>query len=235
MGFDWRLGMIIGNTASSRVAISSSGPTFRSASTAQSSTGSLTTTIPSGAAAGDVLVLVIWILYNGKAGTVGTPPTGWTQRSYVDTSSGSSEDFVFGVYTKTAGSSEPSAVWSGGSNWINGQSSMIAVSGATAVDVTGSIASGFTASSITTTTATDLLIGIWANYTGGVSSGLGPFTGFPSPMTSRSSVIFNDFTYKELSVGTKTLSTSGATGTLTATWSGNPAIFSNYCVLLAVK
>jgi hypothetical protein len=239
--------MILGITASSRVAAAgSSGPAFRSASTAQSSTGSLTTTIPSGTVSGDILVLTVFLLYDGKSGLPGTAPTGWTQRAFIDPYPGSSSDILFAVYTKTAGSSESAAVWSGGSNWIDGQSSMISISSATAVDVTGSVnnvnsvtATSFVAPSITTTTTTDLLIGILANYTGGGGSGSGsfvpPYTVFPSPMTSRSSVIYDGFIYKELSVATQTLSASASTGTRTMTWNGNPVIFSSFCVLLAVK
>ena len=231
-------------TASSSISVTTDGtsaastPAFRSATYATSTTGSITTSIPTGTVSGDILVLAFWSQYDGKNGGLpGTTPSGWTQRLYVDGPTGDYIAFTFAVYTKTAGASEPSAVLSGGSNWRSGMTAMISVSGATSVDAVGSVGSGLVAPSITSTSATDLLVGIWGVYEGG--SGVSEIT-LPTSMTVRSQQIYSPFAQWELGVATQTLSASGATGTRIATeTNGGSALYTGTncqnSVLLAIK
>jgi len=235
-------------TASSSISVTTNGtsaaptPAFRSASNSSSGPNiangvtSVSTDVPTGVVSGDILVLIISIAYNGKAGVSGTPPSGWTQRVLVDGPTGNYSSYLFGVYTKTAGASETSAVWTGGGNWMNVQTAMIAVSDASAVDVVGSTSSNLVAPSVTTTSAKTVLIGAWGFTAGGQSGG--PYLGVPSPMVSRNSQ-FGDFgVYRELTVATQTLSTAGATGTRTGDYSANglyPDTNAVNSVLLAIK
>jgi len=191
----------------------------------------MTCAIPTGTAAGDILVLTYWYWYDPKAGSPASAPTGWTERALDGNNSG--DGWRYYVFTKTAGASE-SSVTQTGSNWFAGQMNMIAISGGTAVDVVGTLANNnFTtnlvASSVTTTTATDLLIGLWAAAKTATER---PITA-PASMTSRVTTSVNNTYALTSNVATQTLTASGATGSRTATI---PATANyTYSVLLAVK
>jgi len=105
---------------------------------------------------------------------------------------------------------------------------VMAVSGATAVDVVGSTAQGYTvgyvAPSVTTTTATDLLI-----FAGG-QAGSSQAATKPASMTERANTTPTIPHFRML-IATETLTASGATGTRTAT-SASPY---NVSLLIAVK
>ena len=137
------------------------------------------------------------------------------------------------VFTKTAGASE-SSVTQAGTNWSAGSMTVIAVSGGTAVDVVGTIGGGFggpnlVAPSVTTTTATDLLIGTWVAEKTLTAQAITA----PATMTSRVTTSVTNSYILTSNVATQTLSASGATGTRTATI---PLLADfSYYVLLAVK
>jgi hypothetical protein len=103
----------------------------------------------------------------------------------------------------------------------------MAVSGATAVDVVGATAEGaggFVAPSVTTTTATDLLI-----YAAG-QAGSDVAVTKPASMTQRANAT-PPVPHFRMLIATETLTASGATGTRTAT--GNST--RNVSLLIAVK
>jgi len=194
-----------------------SGPAFRASSTAASASGSITVSAPTGTSSGDQLILVYRSFYDTKSGAAGSlSSTGWTLVTAPTTYAG----IGFAVYRKTAGASETSYVWNSGSNWTTGNLSVIAVSGASAMDVTGTLSSNLTAPSVTTTTTSDVLV-----YVGSEST-YAPAT--PSGMTSRVSYA-NPAGVK---IATQTLTASGGTGSRDGTI-GFPA--SAYSILLAVK
>lgn len=193
------------------------GPAFRASSTASATTGSITLSAPTGTASGDQLILVFRSFHDSKSGSAGTlSSSGWTLVTAPTNYAGKG----FAVYRKTAGASETSYTWSGGSNWTTANLSVVAVLKASAFDVAGTISTTLVASSVTTTSASDLLIYV------GSESIAAPST--PAGMTSR-------VTYANpagLRIATETLSASGATGTRTATTAGSD---SPYSILLAVK
>jgi hypothetical protein len=228
--------MILGITASSRVATAAAGPAFRSVATASStsSTG-ITCAMPTGFAAGDILVMQVSIAADPKTATTlyssGLPPTGWTARSSYENYSG--DLFQMDTFTKTATGSEGSLTWSG-TNWYASSMSIVAVSGATAVDVVGAAPGSLVAPSVTTTTTSDFLIGLWSNWSGSFY-GLGTITK-PASMTQRA--VLNPFntpqsTYLNTTIATEKLTASGATGTRTATVSNS--LYYVTSTLLAVK
>jgi hypothetical protein len=140
----------------------------------------------------------------------------------------SGDGYAFAVYTKTAGASESSVVWAGGTNWKTAQGSVTAISGGTAVDVVSTI-SGLSVASVTTTSATDLLVGAWVAE----SSSDKPIT-VPASMTSRVALASNNAGFfANMSIGTETLSATGSTGTRTATNAGGQYYVIG--MLLAVK
>jgi hypothetical protein len=227
--------MILGVTASSRVAAAASGPAFRSVATTTTTSSTMTCAMPAGFAAGDILVMQVNIGADAKTGNPGYsgayPPPGWTTRAAFDNFSG--DLFVMDVFTKTATGSETSLTWTGGANWNAGTMSIMAISGATAFDVVGT-PSGLVASSVTTTTASDLLVGCWFNWSSSFY-GLGTLTK-PASMTQRSNLnVFGapNSVYLNSLMSTETLSASGATGTRTATV-GNTLAY-QMGVLLAVR
>jgi len=202
------------------------GPAFRAASSTTTTSSTMTCAIPTGTAAGDILVLTYWYWYDAKAGSPAAVPTGWTQRAFDYSDSG--DAWRYAVYTKTAGASE-SSITQTGTNWLAGQMNMIAISGGTAVDVVGTLSnSGGVASSVTTTTSTDLLVGTWMAIQIATAR---PITA-PASMTSRVTTSVTNTVAFTSNVATQTLTASGATGTRTATTAGTPTIYS---LLLAVK
>jgi hypothetical protein len=111
----------------------------------------------------------------------------------------------------------------------------MAVSGATSVDVVGTMTSygdssgSYHATSVTTTGSTDLLIGMFARTRLSTSSWTAP-----ASMTRQSDHVMNQGgLYWNVSFATKQLTASGATGTQTATTAG--ATGNKYATLLAVK
>jgi hypothetical protein len=182
--------------------------------------------MPAGVASGDILVMQVYFHFDAKSGTFATAPSGWTSRGAASNSSG--DGYGWFIYTKTAGASE-SSVTQTGTNWFCGSMSILAVSGATDVDVVGSVAGGLVASSITTTTSPDLLVGLWA--AGNITTSR-PITS-PASMTSRAtSTVTNTWAITQ-QVATETLTATGATGTRTATSTGS--INYPWSFLLAVK
>jgi hypothetical protein len=223
--------MIPGITATGHIAVAT-GPTFRSASTVTTTSSSLTCPMPTGVISGDILIMNVWIHFDPKSGNNGDITySGWTLKNITSNYSG--DGYAVATYTKTAGSSESSFIWTGGINWYGGQMSIIAVSGATAVDVTSDRYSGYVTPSITTTTTTDLLLGVWVNWSF-PASGLGTITK-PASMTERVNSRCTDTagTYLNVAIASEILSGSGATGTRTATVPNTT--FYAYAMLLAVK
>lgn len=218
----------VGIVASGFVEVAS-GPAFRSASTTTTATSTMTCAMPSGIASGDILVMQVYFHFDAKSGGFATAPSGWTNRGSATNSSG--DGYGWYVYTKTASASEPSVTQTG-LNWFCGSMSIIAVSGATAVDVAGSVAGGLVASSATTTTSTDLLVGLW-----GVDYSLAsrPITA-PASMTSRATNAASspaNSIYLTQQIATESLTATGATGTRTATTTGTTSYV--FSMLLAVK
>jgi len=201
-----------------------SGPAFRAASSTTTITNTsgngFTLPIPTGTVAGDVLIVQMFFTMDSKSGVVGTAPAGWTLR-------GTGDDTNYGflpwrTFSRVATGSD-SFVWSGGANWDGGtlQTAMIAISGATAFDVAGSVATNDTAPSVTTTTAPTLLVG---SYFAFVNS-----TAPPASMTSRVTVTR---TGASIVMATESLAASGATGTRV---SPTASVQLRYSQLIAVK
>ena len=209
-------------------AAGSSGPAFRSISQGQSTTGAFTMAVPTGTASGDQLLMFVEVEADYKGYFFGSPSAGWTQIAFNDTFRVEYPSNTFAVYKRTATASESTYSWSGGSSWYNGMGFVMAVSGATAVDVVGSTAQGYTvgyvAPSVTTTTATDLLI-----FAGG-QAGSSQAATKPASMTERANTTPTIPHFRML-IATETLTASGATGTRTAT--GASAY--NVSLLIAVK
>lgn len=199
-----------------------SGPAFRSAS----STTTITTTsgngftlpIPTGTAVGDVLIVQMFVDSDPKSGAAGTAPAGWTERGTGDNSN---YPFLpWRTYSRVATGSD-SFIWTAGANWITLTAAMVAVSGGTAVDVVGTRTLTATASSVTTTTAPTLLVGLWAT--------LENATAAPGSMTARASVSVSG---NSQVIATQTLTSSGATGTRVSPTS---SLSVRYSQLIAVK
>ena len=223
--------MIPGIVASGFVEVAT-GPAFRSISTSNSDTTSLTVTMPAGVSSGDILVMQVAQFRDPKSGSYVTTPAGWTARQN-SSDNGSSEFRVF-VFTKTAGASESSVVFSPINNNFMITATVLAVSGATSVDVAGVMeySGTYVAPSVTTTTSNTLLIGMWArSYFDSVAL---RFT-VPGSMAERSNNGFaGSIGYRWFTAfATETLTASGATGTRTATFPN--ASGGKYATLLAVK
>jgi len=225
--------MILGITASSRVATAATVPAFRSVATASTTTSSMTCAMPAGFAAGDILIMQVNVNADAKTGgsTYGAfnPPAGWTIRYSYDIFSG---DYCqMEIFTKTATGSETSFTWPILNNYVAAMSIM-AISGGTAIDVVGASGVGsLVAGSITTTTSSDLLVGCWWNwcYTSDILVN-------PASMTQRSNINIYDpinTRYINTLMTTQNLIASGATGSRTATTSGTSTYPAS--TLLAVK
>jgi len=199
-----------------------SGPAFRAASSTTTITGGggFTLTAPTGTAVGDVLIVQMFFTMDSKSGVVGTAPAGWTQRGTGD--DGNYPHLPWRTYSRVATGSD-SFVWTGGANWNAGvlQAAMIAVSGGTAVDVAGSVSQTATAPSVTTTTASALLVGLWFTFQNSTAA--------PASMTSRVSLAQ---TGQSIVIATESLAASGATGTRVSPTS---SILLRYSQLIAVK
>lgn len=190
-----------------KAAPAASGPTFRAASstTTMAGFGGFTLTAPTGTTVGDVLIVQFYDVIDSKSGVVGTAPAGWTLRGTGDDMN--SPHDVWRTFSRVATGTD-SFVWSGGANWTNPlMAAMIAVSGGTAVDVVGSRALVATASSVTTTTAPTLLVGLFASQANSTAAS--------ASMTSQ--VSMTNIGGPSLVIATETLSASGATGTRVST------------------
>jgi len=199
---------------------SSSGPAFRSSSSTTTITGGggFTLTSPTGTAVGDVLIVQMYVDADPKSGVAGSAPAGWTQRGTGDDSN---YPFLpWRTYSRVATGSD-SFVWTAGANWIKLTAAMIAISGGTAIDVVGTRTLTATASSVTTTTAPTLLVGLWAT--------LENSTAAPASMTARATV---SQTGNSQVIATESLSASGATGTRVSPTS---SALVRYSQLIAVK
>jgi hypothetical protein len=180
--------------------------------------------VPTGTAAGDQLLMFVEVEADYKGYTFGAPSAGWTQIAFNDTFRVEYPSNTFAVYKRTATASESTYTWSGGANWYSGLGFVMAVSGATAVDVVGATANSFVAPSVTTTTATDLLI-----YAAG-QAGSDQAVTKPASMTQRANETPTTPQFRML-IATETLTASGATGTRTATGASSR----NVSLLIAVK
>jgi hypothetical protein len=211
-----------------KAAAAASGPAFRSVSTSESITTTLTVAMPAGVASGDVLVMQVAQYVDQKVGGFVTDPVGWTARQFITIDNA----VRVKVYTKTAGAAESSVVFSGlAGNYVS-TATVLAVSGAASVDVSGTMQPyGFVAPSVTTTTANGLLIGMWSRT---ASTGSGQDFGLPGSMTERSNEQSATSGYHiHTAFATETLTASGATGTRTATFAGSAYV--QTATLLAVK
>ena len=205
-----------------------SAPAFRSISQGSSSSlGGFTMAVPTGTSTGDQLLMFVEVEGDAKGYTFGAPSAGWTQIAFNDTFRVEYPTNTFAVYKRTATASESTYSWSGGANWYSGMGFVMAVSGATDVDVVGATAGGaggFIAPSVTTTTSTDLLI-----YAAG-QAGSGVSVTKPASMTQRANATPPVAHFRML-IATETLTASGATDTRTATGDSTR----NVSLLIAVK
>jgi hypothetical protein len=225
--------MILGITASSRVAAAATVPVFRSVATASTTTSSMTCAMPTGFTAGDILIMQVNVNADGKTGgsTYGwyNPPPGWTTKYAQDDFGGDYRQMD--IFTKIATGSETSLTWPILNNYAAAMS-IIAISGGTAIDVVGAAGVGsLVAGSITTTTSSDLLVGCWWNW-----CSTSDILVKPTSMTQRSNMnIYSPITdrYINTLITTENLIASGATGNRTATTSGTSAYPAS--TLLAVK
>jgi hypothetical protein len=226
-------------TASAAVSVTpianAGSPAFRSVSTVTTQTTSLTCPIPSGVLPGDILIAHVRIKWEPKVGDQGNSTyAGWTMR-------GLANDYYGGYYTatysRTATGSDSSFTWTGGTNWHGAQMSIVALSGATALQIfyadgkASDTLYGLVGQSITATTSTGLLLGFWSNTAPGVGT-LTP----PASMTQRVNsgfVMTATAEYNNAMIATQTLSASGATGTRTATVVGTGAL--NFVQMIVVK
>ena len=199
-------------------------PTFRSASSTstiryiigQNGLGFILPT-PTGAVAGDLLIVQMFISADSKAWSTGDAPEGWTQQGIGDESN--YPYFPWRTYSRVATGSD-SFVWTGGNNWFTVRAAMIAVSGATAIDAVGpggESAQTAIAPSVTTTTQPTLLVGLFAAREIAIEA--------PASMTSRINV-------NGLIIATEDLADAGATGTRTCPTSSSNV---RYSQLIAIR
>lgn len=208
---------VLGIVASGYLEVAT-GPTFRSASTTTSASGSFTLAMPTGTAVGDVLIVQVWISYDPKSGVAGSPSAGWTQRGIGDDSN---YPFLpWRSYSRVATGTD-SFSWSGGSNWISSTATCIAISGGSAVDVAGTRSITAVAPSVTTTTAPTLLVGLFAVAENSISA--------PASMTARATLNTSGLSQV---IATEPLTASGATGSRTCPTS---SLNVRYSQLIAVK
>jgi hypothetical protein len=183
-------------------AAAASGPAFRAASSTTTiiASGGFILTAPTGTIAGDVLIVQFYDVIDSKSGVVGTAPVGWTQQGSGDATA---PHIVWRTFTRVATGAD-AFVWTGGSNWTAPLiAAMVAISGGTAVDVVGARTLVATASSVTTTTAPTLLVGLWTTQAHSTAA--------PASMTSRASL--TNIGGPSLVIATQSLAASGATGT----------------------
>jgi len=212
----------LGVVASAFVEVAT-GPTFRSASSTTTTSSTMTCAIPTGTAAGDILVMTIYQWFDPKSGGDASAPAGWTERASEYSYSG--DGWRWRIMTKTAGASETSVTQTG-TNWYCGTMNIVAISGGSAIDVVGAYATSLVAPSVTTTTSPTLLV---AAYGAARSITTGPITA-PGSMTSQvTSGVFNTIGLTT-NTATQTLTASGATGTRTATSTAG-----GFSQLIAVK
>lgn len=159
---------------------------------------------------GDMLLILLYF-DNANITSGMTPPSGWTQAAVGNDSAQSESAYTF---YKTAGASETGSYtfsWTGsaGPSWIltdYGQSLAFDVA---SLNVANFSSTSFTAPSVTTTTSSDLLV-----WVGAVGSGT--LSAVPSTFTSRLNANLNTASDAG-GLADKPLSSSGATGTITAT------------------
>ena len=200
-----------------------SGPAFRSASSTTTTSSTMTCAIPTGTAAGDILVMTIFQWFDPKSGGEASAPAGWHQRASEYSFSG--DGWRWRIMTKTAGASETSVTQTG-TNWYAGTMNIVAISGGSAIDVVGTYSNNLVAPSVTTTTASTLLVAV---YGAARTITTGPITA-PGSMTSRvTSEVFNVIGLTT-NTATETLTASGATGTRTAT-----STATGFSQLIAIK
>lgn len=196
-------------------------PAFRSLSTVVATTNSLTGTDPTGAAADDIL---IGLLYRETAtGNAVTPPSGWSNSfngTTVDLySTVGGQDFNIKPYWIRRGSSAPALTW-GSATSVFSEILVAAYSGAVSSGDPWSFlasairdntsATTFPDTSGTTLDANELLIWSGVNWVGGTTSTQ------PTGFTERLDLTGNDFTLADL-----VQASAGATGTVgSASWSG---------------
>ena len=216
---------ILGVVASGFVEVASA-PAFRSISQGTSTIGSFTMAVPTGTATDDQLLMFVQVFGDSKGYTAGSPSAGWTQIAFNDTYNPLYPSNTFAVYKRTATASESTYSWSGGANWYAGMGFVMAVSGATAVDVVGAIPATYVAPSVTTTTATDLLV-----YASGQGSSAYAMTK-PASMTQRANATPTIAYFRTL-IATETLTATGATGSRTITTAVEDSGFTS--LLIAVK
>jgi hypothetical protein len=231
------IGVGAASAAVSVIPVANAGsPAFRSVSTVTTQTTSLTCPIPAGVLPGDILIAHVRIKWEPKVGSQGDLTyAGWTQRGIANDYYGG---YLTATYSRTATGSDSSFTWTGGTNWHGAQMSIMALSGATALQIfyvpTGiasNTAFGLVGESITATTSTGLLLGFWSNTAPGVGT-LTP----PASMTQRVNSGFlmtATAEYNNAMIATQTLSASGATGTRTATVVGT--VSSNFVQMIVVK
>lgn len=222
--------MIPGIVASSHVDVAT-GPTFRSISQGTSDVGTFTMAVPTGTASGDQLLMFVQVNGDYKSYIAGSPSAGWTLVALDDGYRIEVPSATFAVYKRTATASESTYTWSGGANWYAGMGFVLAVSGATAVDVVGAFGRNsqdpFSAPSVTTTTSTDLLIYAFADLNALA------FTK-PASMTQRANAT-PTISYFRTIIATETLTATGATGVRTSTLPGGYAGLRTTSLLIAVK
>jgi hypothetical protein len=209
----------LGVVASAYVEVAT-GPAFRAASSTTTITGGggFTLTAPTGTTVGDVLIVQMNVLYDSKSGATGTAPIGWTVRGTGDDAS--YPNLPWRTFSRIATGSD-SFVWTAGANWETLAATMIAVSGATAVDVAGTRTLTAVASSVTTTTSPTLLVGLFSVRESTISA--------PASMTARATI--TDVNNSQI-IATESLAATGATGTRTCP----TASFSvRYSQLIAIK
>lgn len=167
---------------------------------------------------GDLMGLLWLSCYDNAAIT---PPSGWTLVASRDANSGDSAAYL---YTKEAGGSEPSdytVALSGGTN-NRGFGVIFVMTGTSiVVDVQGSAEDGaaltsHAAPSVTTTVADTLLVGVYVEVKRLANAGITP----PGTMTERVEHTHSQ-SFGTMMMATETLSSSGATGTRTATTSNS--------------
>jgi hypothetical protein len=224
------LGIVSSSYSDSQVV---SEPQFRSVATASTTTSSMTCAMPTGFAAGDILIMQVNVSADVKTGGSTyawyNPPPGWTTQYAQDSFGGDYRQMD--IFTKTATGSEASLTWPILNNYAAAMS-IIAISGGTGIDVVGPAGVGsLVTGSITTTTSSDLLVGCWWNW-----CDTSDILVNPASMTQRSNVnIYSPIStrYMNILMTTEKLITSGATGSRTATTSGTSVYPTS--TLLAVK
>jgi uncharacterized repeat protein (TIGR01451 family) len=214
-----RVGLMLGvaasvvvTTATVPIAAAAATITFRAASGTDGGGRTLTVARPAGTQQDDVLVAAVY--WDNSAPNTITPPSGFT---LIRQDAGATTQAV-SLYYHVASGTEPATY-----TWLATRSSGFTgiVAAYSNVDIanpidahggqTGSGTSA-TAPSITTSTADDVLVGVWSSWNSNLS--LTP----PGGMTTRQSYSRSD----PLTFAERAAPAAGATGTSTATASANP-------------